>query len=122
MASPQNINTASLDRNTSANYFNNFYINYPTVSGNQNDAIIAYFVNYTGSQTAGENLASAVIATSIAQRIDPMLTLQHFTQVPRNQLSTFLATFLNLNRVGTSYLGVRNAPVTNKYLQRSILP
>jgi hypothetical protein len=83
---------------------------------------MAYFTNYTnGNQAAAENLASAVIATSIAQNVDPMLTLQHFTQIPPNDLSVVLATFLNLNRVGTSYLGVRNAPVVNKYIKRSIL-
>ena len=122
MSSPQNIAPASLDPASGQNYFNNFYTNFPTVGTNQNDAIIAYFTNYTnGNQSAAKNLASAVIATSIAQNIDPMATLQKFTEIPANQLSIFLATFLNLNRVGTSYLGVRNAPATNKYIQRSIL-
>ena len=122
MASPQNITSTSLDPASGQNYFNNFYTKFPTVSTNQNDAIMAYFTNYTnGNQSAAENLASAVIATSIAQNVDPMSTLQKFTEIPANHLSIFLATFLNLNRVGTSYLGVRNAPVTNKYIQRSIL-
>lgn len=123
MASPQNINPANLDPAAGQNYFNNFYTRFPTVSVDQNDALVAYFTNYTrGDQVAANNLASAVIATSIAQNVDPMTTLQHFAQVPVGELGTFLATFLNLNRVGTSYLGVRNALVVNKYLQRAILP
>jgi len=122
MSTPQNIAPASLNPATGQNYFNNFYTRFPTVGTNQNDAVMAYFTNYTnGNQAAAENLASAVIATSIAQNVDPMLTLQHFTQIPPNELSVVLATFLNLNRVGTSYLGVRNAPVVNKYIKRSIL-
>ena len=39
-----------------------------------------------------------------------------------NELDAYLTMFLNLNRVGTSLLGISNQPQTNKYVQRAILP
>jgi hypothetical protein len=84
--------------------------------------VVAYFETQTGGdKTAAQLLASAVVATSIAQGADPMTTLQQFATVPAGELNLFLVTFLNLNRVGTSYLGVNNQPIVNKYIQRAIL-
>lgn len=122
MSTPQNINQVNLNSNSNGQYFNNFFINIPTVSSNQNDAIVGYFTDQTdGNTAAAQALASAIIATSISQGIDPMQVLQQFTSLPKGELNLFLVTFLNLNRVGTSYLGVSNAPVVNKYVQRAIL-
>lgn len=39
-----------------------------------------------------------------------------------SELDAYLTMFLNLNRVGTSLLGISNQPQTNKYIQRAILP
>lgn len=122
MSTPQNINQVNLNSNSNGQYFNNFFINIPTVSSNQNDAIVGYFTDQTdGNTAAAQALASAIIATSISQGIDPMQVLQQFTSLPKGELNLFLVTFLNLNRVGTSYLGVSNAPIVNKYVQRAIL-
>ena len=44
--------------------------------------------------------------------------------VPYNNLSeldAYLTMLLNLNRVGTSLLGLSNSPRTGKYIQRTIL-
>jgi hypothetical protein len=44
--------------------------------------------------------------------------------VPYNNLSeldAYLTMLLNLNRVGTSLLGLTNSPRTSKYIQRTIL-
>jgi len=38
-----------------------------------------------------------------------------------SELDAYLTMFLNLNRVGTSLLGISNQPQTNKYIQRAIL-
>ena len=123
MASPQNINQVNLNSNSGQNYFNNFFIHNNTVSADQNDALVSYFENQTnGNKTSAQILASAVVATSVAQGLNPMEVLQRFTQLTKGELNLFLATFLNLNRVGTSYLGVNNQPAINKYIQRSILP
>jgi hypothetical protein len=122
MAIAQNTNNVNLNSLTNGQYFNNFFINIKTVGANQNDAVVAFFETQTGGdKTAAQLLASAVVATSIAQGADPMTTLQQFTAVPRGELNLFLVTFLNLNRIGTSYLGVNNQPIVNKYIQRAIL-
>jgi hypothetical protein len=122
MATAQNTNNVNLNSLTNGQYFNNFFINIKTVGANQNDAVVAFFETQTGGdKTAAQLLASAVVATSIAQGADPMTTLQQFTAVPRGELNLFLVTFLNLNRIGTSYLGVNNQPIVNKYIQRAIL-
>jgi hypothetical protein len=39
-----------------------------------------------------------------------------------NEIDAYLTVFLNLNRVGSSLLGISNQPQTNKYVQRAILP
>jgi len=122
MTTAQNTRNVNLNSLTNGQYFNNFFINIKTVGANQNDAVVAFFETQTGGdKAAAQLLASAVVATSIAQGADPMTTLQQFTAVPPGELNLFLITFLNLNRVGTSYLGVNNQPIVNKYIQRAIL-
>ena len=94
-----------------------------SVSQNVDDAIIGYFEKVTnGNKEAARIIASAVIFTSLAQKIDPMATLQHFTTLTEGELNAYLTMFLNLNRVGTSYLGISNQPITSKYVARTILP
>jgi hypothetical protein len=103
-------------------YFNNFFTVSSTVSGNQNDAIVGYFQQYTsGNKIAADALASAVIYTSLAQGINPMSVLQEFIKLPKGQIDSYLAMFLNLNRKGTSYLGINNQPIVGKYIKRSII-
>jgi hypothetical protein len=63
-----------------------------------------------------------VVYTAKAQNIDPMEILHKFAALPTGQLNAYLVMFLNLNRVSTSMLGVSNAPMTNKYVARTILP
>lgn len=122
MSTPQNINAANASNlDNERRYFNNFFINFGSVSTDQNDAIIAYFEKFTkGNKQAAIALASAVIYTSLSQRIDPMSVLTEFSKIPQGELNAYLATFLNLNRIGTSYLGYRNQPPVNNYIQRAI--
>jgi len=123
MSTVQNLSAVTINNgSTTKQYFNNLTTNLGTIGSNQEDAIIGYFERQTdGNRAAAELLASAVIYTSIAQQIDPMQTLQQFTRLPKGDLNLYLTTFLNLNRVGTSFLAVRNEPILNKYIQRSIL-
>jgi hypothetical protein len=124
MTTPQNIDSVNLNTETAntQNYFNNFFINPGTVSSDQDGAVISFFEQYTGGNTSSAKvLASAVIFTSLAQGINPMQVLTDFTKLPRGELNAYLAMFLNLNRKGTSYLGINNQPITNKYIQRAIL-
>jgi hypothetical protein len=123
MATTNNIDSVNANPNQSTQqYFNNYFSNVPTVSSDQDSAVLSYFEQYTqGNKTAAKTLASAVIYTSIAQNIDPMSILTQFTKLPANELNAYLTMFLNLNRVGTSYLGINNRPTANKYVKRSIL-
>lgn len=123
MANPQNISEVNLTPTTTQKYFNNLYLNAGTVSTNQNDAVIGFFEEFTkGNKIAAQALASAVIYTSIAQGMDPMEILAQFTKLPPGQINSYLTMFLNLNRVGTSFLGLNNQPIVNKYIKRTILP
>lgn len=118
-------NLKQVDLNTindTKNYFNNFFNQNFSVSQNVDDAIIAFFEKVTGNKESAKILASAVIFTSLAQKIDPMATLQQFTTLSSGELNAYLTMFLNLNRVGTSYLGISNQPITSKYVARTILP
>ena len=102
-------------------YFNNFFIRDINVSPNVNDAVIAFFDEYTGNRASAEILATSVILTSLAQNIDPMSTLAELKRVGKGELNGYLTVFLNLNRIGTSLLGLINQPRTNVYIRRSIL-
>jgi len=121
------VNTSVVDlsqnQNTSpGQFFNNFYSDIGTVSSNQNDAVIAYFQQVTGGNLqSAAIIASNVLYTALAQGVDPMSIVQQFQAVPKNQLTLYLAMFLNLNRVGTSVVGVNNITTSNKYITRAIL-
>lgn len=55
---------------------------------------------------------------------DTMWTMLGDVQTSQNnsELTAYLTMFLNLNRQGTSLLGLSNQPQTNKYVTRAILP
>ena len=106
----------------SSKYFNNYFNAKFNVSPNIDAAILSYFDSVTDNRGSAKALASAVIYTSKTQGIDPMATLQEFTKLPQGQLDAYLTMFLNVQRIGTSYLGITNQPVTNKYVNRAILP
>lgn len=110
---------STLDTQT---FFNNFYKPTFDVSQNIDDAIVGFFEKITDGKDSAKLLASAVIYTSLTQNIDPMDTLAQFTKLPRADVANYLTMFLNLNRVGTSYLGISNKPGVSKYVARMILP
>jgi hypothetical protein len=113
----------SQNKNTSAfQYFNNLSVAPSTVSTDQNDALVAFFQQWTnGNKQSSAILASSVIATALAQNINPMSIVQQFQSVPNNELTLYLAMFLNLSRVGTSLVGINNNQNQNKYITRAIL-
>lgn len=122
---PSNISAVDATENSSSTaptFFNNFYQPAFSVSQNVDDAIVAYFEKITDGKESAKVMASAVIYTSFAQGIDPMETLQKFSTMSSDDLNSYVAMFLNLNRVGTSYLGINNRPRTGKYVARMIRP
>ena len=117
-----NLNQISLNKSDTKNYWNNYFKPDFTISSNVDAAILSYFERVAENRTAAKALASAVIYTAKTQNIDPMSALDEFTKVPRGELNSYLTLFLNMQRVGTSYLGITNEPPLNKYVQRAILP
>jgi hypothetical protein len=107
---------------SSQDFFNNFYQPGFTISPAVDEAVISYFERITENLASARLLASSVVYTSMAQRVSPMEILDRFKDMSQEEITGFAAMFLNLNRVGTSYLGISNRPKTNKYVQRSILP
>jgi len=115
-------NLTNSQQDITISYFNNFYGPTFNVSQGVDDSVISFFEKITADKTTAKALAGALIYTAKAQNLDPMAVLQEFSALPAGQLNTYLVTFLNLNRIGTSYLGLSNAPPTSIYISRAILP
>lgn len=121
ITNPTNLTAVNLNTSGDTNkYFNNFFKQTIDVAPNQDDAIISYFEQVTDNRQSALALASAVVYTSKTQQMDPMLILDQFKKLDQGQLNAYLCMFLNLSRVGTSYLGINNAPLKNKYVERCI--
>ena len=116
------INTNAVAPPSTDKFFNNFF-NFPVeVSSNIDAAVVAYFEQIADNKESALALASAVIYTAVKQGISPMSALDEFRKIPPGDLSAYTALFLNFERVGTSFLGLKNQPVQNKYVTRAILP
>ena len=116
------INTNAVNPPNSDKFFNNFF-NFPIeVSSNVDAAVVAYFEQVADNKESARALASAVIYTAIKQGISPMSALDEFRRIPAGDLNAYTALFLNFERVGTSFLGLKNRPLQNKYVTRCILP
>jgi len=118
----EQVDLNSLVERSADKYFNNFFEIPVEVSSNVDAAVTAFFENLTGNKDTARQLASAVIYTSVKQGINPMETLREFQKIEIGELDAYTTLFLNFDRVGTSYLGLKNVPVINKYVQRAILP
>jgi hypothetical protein len=102
-------------------FFNNYFDKPLTISSAKDDAIVAYFESITGNTKSATVLASAVIYTSSALNVDPMSVLDEFKKLDKGVLNTYLCQLLNLNRVGTSQLGIKLKTPKNKYVSRTII-
>lgn len=102
-------------------YFNNFFSPSFQISSGVDSAILSYFESVTNDRASAKVLASAVIYTSYTRGLEPMVVLSEFAALPKGELTAYLTMFLNLQRVGTSFLGMSTQPIANKYVKRSIL-
>ena len=102
-------------------YFNNLSLPPINVGQDVDDSDRGFFEKLTGNKQSAAVLASAVVYTSISQGINPMSTVKDFSQLTRGDLNQYLVTFLNLNRVGTSVLGLNAQTFTNQFVRRSII-
>lgn len=115
------INVEANDSTTGNSYFNNYFATNVNVSPNVDATVLAYFEELSYNKESAKALASAVMYTAKSQGVDPMQALTEFTKLPKGQLNAYLVYFLNLQRKGTSLLGITNQPITNKYVSRTIL-
>lgn len=102
-------------------YFNNFFSRDFSSGPDVDDAITAYFEQYTGNKASGKILASTVMYTAQSQGMDPMVVLAEFKKLNKGQLDSYLAAFLNFNRVGTSFIGIKTTKAASPYITRAIL-
>ena len=108
--------------NKTTEYFDNFFKQNLGTSPDINDAIIGYFQTVTGNKESGIAMAASVLYTAQSQNLNIMELLDHFRKLNIGELNAYLTMFLNLNRSGTSLLGLSNQPQTSKYITRAILP
>jgi|LauGreDrversion4_2_1035121.scaffolds.fasta_scaffold695531_2 hypothetical protein len=102
-------------------FFNNYFNKPISISTAKDDAIVAYFEGVTRDNHSAMVLASAVIYTSASLGVDPMTVLDEFKKLDKGVLNSYLCQLLNLNRVGTSLLGVKLKTPRNKYVSRTII-
>lgn len=115
------VNTNAISPPNADSYFNNFF-NFPIeFTSNVDAAIVAFFETIADNKQSARALASAVLYTALKQGINPMSVLDEFKKLPPGDLNTYTALFLNSERAGTSFLGLKNRPVQNKYVTRAIL-
>lgn len=105
-----------------SSFFNNYFRDPISASQFTNDAVVGFFENYTKNKDTAKVLAAAILRTADAQGIDPMTLVQEFQQLQGQELNAYLTFILNLNRIGTSLLGISNNPQQSQYIIRSILP
>jgi hypothetical protein len=124
MAQVTNLGSIDLSKNKTSStqtYFNNYFNGSFTVSPNVNDAIVGFFEKVTGEKESAKVLATSIIYTAVAQNMDPMKIMDQFFKMSSGELNAYLIVFLNLNRRNTSLLGMKNIPLSNDYVKRTIM-
>lgn len=112
----------SLPQNLPQKYFNNITGRDFSSGPNIDDAVTAYFEQYTGNKTSGKTLAAAIMYTAQAQGMDPMAVIAEFQRMPIGEIDNYLAALLNFNRVPTSTIGIKKSKAASPYITRAILP
>lgn len=112
---------SNIQTNLTTAYFNNYFKPEYIVSQDVGDSILGYFELIAENKESARALAGALIYTAKSQNMDPMVVLHKFAALPKGQMDGYLTMFLNMNRIGTSMLGISNAPMANKYIERTIL-
>ncbi|HET8688768.1 MAG TPA: hypothetical protein VFM18_19295 [Methanosarcina sp.] len=115
-----NLSAASA-MNNAPQYFNNFYSIPYNVSANANDAIVAFFEEYSQNVQTANSLAAAVLYTAFSQNLNPLSVLSEFKNLPKGQVNEYLAAFLNISRASTSMIGIKKGTTTSPFVSRTIL-
>lgn len=115
-------NLPRINREITADFFENFFSQEVPIAENEFNAIVSYFEKRAENPIAANALALAVLTGALEQDTSPMEVLDRFKSLSQKQIDTYLAAFINFSRYPTSLLGVSNAPVTSKYVERAIRP
>lgn len=103
-AIPGNLPVNPDQTQSTQDYFNNYYTQYPSVSSGTNDTVVAYFQSITGDVDAGKTLAGAVLYTATQQGIDPISIVQELKKLSdKNKAEVPVITPLPAQTVITQY-------------------
>lgn len=80
-AIPGNLPVNPDQTQSTTDFFNNYYAQYPSVSSATNDTVVAYFQSITGDVDAGRTLAGAVLYTATQQGIDPISIVEELKKL-----------------------------------------
>jgi hypothetical protein len=108
-------------KNDTTSFFNNYFQDDVIASQFTDDAVVGFFESWTGNKDSAKTLSAAILRTAQQQGIDPMELIVEFRALQGDQLNAYLTLILNLNRVGTSLLGISNNPKQSQYITRAIL-
>jgi len=98
----QNINGISQE-----NYFDQFYNTQSPISGDQHDAVYAFFLSRTNNnKEAAKSLATSLLEITYQTGINPMAVLDDFKKYTQNEsFKTALIGLFNSTRRNTSKIG-----------------
>lgn len=118
-----NILQQANQKDPTTSYYNNFFNPTFDVSTNVDNTIVSFFQKMTGDSASASLLAGSVITTCAYNSIDPLSMIQELMTLSTGDLTSYVATLLNMGRETTSLLGTSNGSKTpTAYVDRTILP
>lgn len=105
-----------------AAFFSGYYVKNIPVSGQQYDAVIAFFLKRTGGdRVAAESLAASVLWICNNRGLDPISIILDFKQIESDEaFKAALIALINSDRRNTSKLGFAVTPTPNETITRNI--
>lgn len=107
-----------------ADYVKGFYDKSFPVSGDEYDAVRAFFLNRTNNdKTAAEALTASILTIAYNRNIRPLAIIDEFKNYTSNDTFTAaLMGLINSERRNTSRLGFAATPHQDQYVVRNINP
>lgn len=103
-------------------FFSGYYNKNISVSGQQYDAVLAFFLKRTGGdRTAAESLAASILWICNNRGLDPISIILDFKKIESDEaFKAALIALMNSDRRNTSKLGFAVTPVPNETIARNI--
>lgn len=103
-------------------YFNNFFLNLEPVSTLINDDMLMFFEEFTNDKEAAKILSMSIILTAKQQNLDIDQIINELKSLEADKINAYITLLLNMNRVSTSLLGIKNVPNRSQYVTRTVRP